>query len=302
MTHVQAIVGRARGDFDRATGEHVAWSAFNAGPSAIEALLADAVDLTYVGPNPATNGYLRSQGKALRVIAGATLGGAGLVVRPAAGIRTARDLAGKRIGSPQLGNTQDVALRHFLRANGLDSTERGGTVRILPIANPDQLALMQRGEIDGAWAPEPWLSRLVREAGGVLWLDERTLWPNGRFVTVLLVARTEFLRDHPDRVRRFLRGHVEVTRWINDHREEAARVVSEEIGRETGRGLPLPIVQDAFGRIEVTTDPARGTLEEAARHARALGLLPPGDDHFANLYDLSLLEGIQHEAAAARDP
>ncbi|MBZ5513724.1 MAG: ABC transporter substrate-binding protein, partial [Acidobacteriia bacterium] len=182
ITHSQGVIGQANGWFEKALSPaaRVEWKVFNAGPSAIEALFAGALDLTYIGPNPAITGYVRSQGEALRIVAGATSGGAALVVRTDSGIQKPEDFHGKKVASPQLGNTQDVALREWLLAHGLQSREKGGDVQVIPIANPDQLTLFMKKEIDGAWAPEPWASRLINEAGGRLFLDERTLWPNGQ--------------------------------------------------------------------------------------------------------------------------
>jgi NitT/TauT family transport system substrate-binding protein len=168
VTHAQALVGRANGQFEKAVGAgvRVEWKAFNAGPAAIEAMFANAIDLAYVGPNPTVAGYARSQGEAVRVIAGAASGGASLVVRKDAGIRGAADFHGKKVATPQLGNTQDVALRSWMRANGLKAREKGGDVQVIPISNADQLTLFLKGQIDAAWAPEPWAARLVHEGGG----------------------------------------------------------------------------------------------------------------------------------------
>ena len=202
LTHSQVLIGLARGDFQRARGPNVTiqTAVFNAGPSVIEALFANQIDLAYIGPNPAINGYVQSKGAALRIVAGATSGGAALVVRPGANIKTAADLAGKRIASPQLGNTQDVALRNYIIANGLQTKEQGGTVEVIPTDNTLILDLFKLGQIDGAWEPEPWASRLIVEAGGQLLVDERTLWTatHGDFVTAHIIVSTQFLKDHPD--------------------------------------------------------------------------------------------------------
>lgn len=173
ITHAQGIIGRANRWFEKALGEgvEVNWKIFNAGPSAIEALFAEQLDLAYIGPNPAINGYIKSKGGALRIIAGAASGGAALVVRADSGINTVKDFNGKRIASPQLGNTQDVALRTWLKENGYQVKEKGGTVQVIPLANPDQLTLFLKKEIDGAWTVEPWVSRLILEGGGRLFLD-----------------------------------------------------------------------------------------------------------------------------------
>ena len=200
ITHAQAMVGKANGWFEKAMGPQVKvqWTSFNAGPSAIEALFAGAIDMTYVGPNPAINGYVRSNGEALRVVAGAASGGASLIVRSDSGINKPEDFHGKRVASPQFGNTQDVALRNWLRNHGMKTNDKGGDVQIVPMANPDQLTLFLKKDLDAAWAPEPWATRLIHEGNGRLFVDERTLWPNGQFVIGLLVVNTKFLNAHPD--------------------------------------------------------------------------------------------------------
>src|ERR1700675_5082508 len=231
ITHAQALVGRANGQFEKALGAgvQVEWKAFNAGPSAIEALFANAIDLTYVGPNPTVAGYFRSQGEAVRVIAGAASGGASLVVRQGAGIEKAADFHGKRVATPQQGNSQDVALRAWLRANGLKPQEKGGDVQVLPITNADQSTLFLKGQLDAAWAPEPWAARLVHDAGGRIFLDERDLWPNHEFVITDLLVHPQFLKEHPDVVKNFLRAHVEITDWINKNPGQAKQIMNQQL-------------------------------------------------------------------------
>src|SRR5467141_886258 len=190
LTHPQAMVGKANGSFAKAMGPNVTidWKTFNAGPSAIEALFAGAIDMTYVGPNPTITGYVRSNGEVLRVIAGAASGGASLVVRNDSGIQKPEDLHGKKVASPQMGNTQDVALRAWLKTHGMKSSDKGGDVQVIPLANPDQLTLFLKKQLDAAWAPEPWPTRLVREGNARVFLDERDLWPQGQFVTTHLIV------------------------------------------------------------------------------------------------------------------
>ena len=178
-------------------------------------LFAGAIDMTYVGPNPAINGYVRSNGEALRVVAGAASGGASLIVRNDSGINKPEDFHGKRVASPQFGNTQDVALRNWLKNHGMKTNDKGGDVQIVPMANPDQLTLFLKKDLDAAWAPEPWATRLIHEGNGRLFLDERTLWPNGQFVIGLLVVNTKFLKAHPDLVKNWIRANVDLTDWIN---------------------------------------------------------------------------------------
>lgn len=199
---------------------------------------------------------MRSQGQALRIVAGATSGGALFIVRPDSGIERPADLAGKRIATPQLGNTQDVALRAYLLANGLAPKENGGNVEVVPAANPDILTLFQKRESDGAWVPEPWASRLVLEAGGHVFLDERSLWPGGDFVTTHLIVRTEFLRKHPEVVRQLLEAHVETTLWLAANSEEAQRLVREAIRQSTGATLSAEVVAAAWANSGSPTTPS----------------------------------------------
>jgi sulfonate transport system substrate-binding protein len=297
ITHPQAMIGKANGWFEKAMGSHVKidWKTFNAGPSAIEALFAGAIDMTYVGPNPAINGYVRSNGEALRIIAGATSGGAALVVRNDSGIQGAQDFHGRRIASPQMGNTQDVALRAWLKSNGLKTKDMGGDVQVIPIANPDQLTLFLKKELDGAWAPEPWASRLVREANGRVFLDERTLWPNGQFITAHLIVSTKFLKEHPELVKRWLVAHVELTDWVNGHLPEAKQLLNQQISKETGKALSADLLNDSFGRLQVTYDPLKASLFNAARSAFDAGFLGRQMPDLSGMYDLSLLNQVLTE-------
>jgi len=294
ITHSQGVIGQANGWFEKAVAPEarVDWKVFNAGPSAIEALFAGAIDLTYIGPNPAINGYVRSQGEALRIVAGATSGGAVLVVRADSGIQKPEDFHGKKIASPQMGNTQDVALRGWLNAHGLKLREKGGDVQAIPIANPDQLTLFLKREIDGAWAPEPWASRLIREANGRLFLDERALWPNGQFVTTHLIVSTQFLREHRSLVKKWVKAHVELTAWINRNLPEAKRVLNEEIRKETGKALPQPVLDDSFSRLQVTYDPVRSSLFTSAKWAFEAGFLGRERPDLSGIYDLSILNEV----------
>lgn len=297
ITHSQAMVGKANGWFEKRMGPKVTidWKSFNAGPSAIEALFAGAIDMTYIGPNPAISGYVRSNGEALRIVAGATSGGAALVVRNDSGIQKPEDFHGKKVASPQMGNTQDVALRAWLIAHGMKSTDKGGDVQVIPLANPDQLTLFMKKELDGAWAPEPWATRLIREGNGRLFLDERELWPNGQFVTSHLIVRTQFLKEHPDLVKDWIRAHVEVTEWIGGHLLEAKKLLNMQIKKETGKPLADALLDDAFGRMTVTYDPLRASLMMAAKSAFDAGFLGRQMPDLSSLYDLSLLNQVLAE-------
>lgn len=251
--------------------------------------------MTYIGPNPTISGYVRSSGEALRVVAGASSGGAALVVRNDSGIAKAADFHGKKIASPQLGNTQDVALRAWLRANGLKTTDKGGDVQVIPLANPDQLTLFLKKDLDAAWAPEPWATRLIREGNGRLFLDERTLWPNGQFVCADLIVSSKFLKEHPEAVKAWLRAHVELTDWINGHLPEAKKLLNQQIQKETGRALPDAVLDEAFGRLQVTYDPLRASLLTSAKSAFDAGFLGRQMPDLSNLYDLSLLNQVLSE-------
>ena len=202
LTHAVALVGVARGTFQKALGSNVTLQTkiFNAGPAEIEALFANEIDIGYVGPAPAINGYVKSNGQALRIIAGAASGGALFIVRPQSNIKSASDLAGKKIADPQQGGTQDVALRYYLLNHGLKPADKGGTVQIVPTDNATILTLFQEGRVDGAWVPEPWATRLVVEGNGQIFLDERSLWPGGKFVTTDVIVSTKFLTQHADLV------------------------------------------------------------------------------------------------------
>jgi NitT/TauT family transport system substrate-binding protein len=272
VTHAQALVGLGRGAFSAALGGRFSSRAFNAGPGAMEALLAGDLDVSYVGPGPAVNAYLRSRGEALRVVAGAISGGAGLVVRTA---QSPQDLRGKTLASPQLGNTQDIALRLWLSRSGLAIDAPGG-VAVRPLANPDILALFARGDLEGAWVPEPWGARLVAAGGHVL-VDERNLWEGGRFPTTIVVASTRALRDRRDQVVALLRIHLALTEIGRSDPRGFAREVNQQYGSITGQPLSDAVLRDAFSRIELTADPMPAQLAEEARRAQELNFAPKGD-------------------------
>jgi len=294
LTHAQAMIGMSTGAFGKALGEQVVIDPylFNAGPSAVEALFAGAIDITYIGPNPAINAYVRSKGEAVRIVAGACSGGAALVVRADANVESAKDFRGKRIATPQLGNTQDVAARAWLRKHGLALKEAGGDVQIVPMMNPDQLSLFLKKEIDAAWAVEPWAARLIKEGGGRLFLDERTLWPNGQFVTVHLLASTKFLKQQPDLMKTWLGAHVELTQWIASHRDEAKKIVNAAIQRLVGKGLRTDVLDEAVSRMEFTYDPIRSSLTASAQAAYELGFLGRERPNLEGIYDLSLVNDV----------
>lgn len=214
--------------------------------------LAGELDLLYVGPVPAVKGYIRSEGKALRIIAGGALGGAVFVTRKGV---DPRNLVEARLATPGVANTQDVALRHLLAQRGLRTREQGGSVTVTTMAPADILTMFSRGQLDGAWVAEPWGARIVKETGAVIAWDERDLWPDRRFATTVLVASTDYLARHPDTVRGFLQGHVALTRWITTHPREARAYLQQGLAKLQGKPLPDDVLSAAFERVDFTTDP-----------------------------------------------
>lgn len=290
VTHATAVYGVEAGVFAEALGETtLSTQTFNAGPAAVEALFAGALDATYLGPNPAVNAFIRSGGEAVRIVAGATSGGASLVVRPE--ITDVGQLRGRSIATPQTGGTQDIALRTHLAEHSLQVDERGaGDVTIVAQDNAQTLQLFQAGRIDGGWLPEPWASRLVLEGGGKVLVDERDLWPDGRFVTTHLVVRTEFLQQHPETVRALVEGSVESNRRIDQDVEAAKGVVNTALGELTGKPLTPETLDRAFEGMEVTDDPVASSLKTSAQHAFATGLVEEAD--LTGIYDLTILDEV----------
>jgi NitT/TauT family transport system substrate-binding protein len=292
ITHAQPVIGRSLGLFEKRMGVRIDWKTFNAGPSEMEALIAGQLDIAFVGPNPAINAFLRSKGKSLRIIAGSSSGGAALVVPKDVRIVSERDFIRKRIASPELGNTQDVALRHWLKSKGLTP---GHDVQVIPIKNPDILMLFQQKKLDGAWVPEPWVSRLLLEGGGKIQLDERQLWPGGKFPTTVVVVRTEFYEKNRDLVRRFLEADVEVTEWIHRNPFDAQKHFNNQLTRIGIKPMPPILLADAFSRVTVTFDPLADSLLTSARWAQELGYLPRNTDlsnGVRGLIDVTLLNEI----------
>lgn len=297
ITHAQAVLGIADGTFQEYLGQgfEIKKYVFNAGPSVIEAMLARQLDLAYIGPNPAINGYLKTKGTLLKIVAGAASGGAALVLRSDLGIKDVKQLEGLKIASPQMGNTQDVALRYFLKNNGFKLREQGGNVAVLPISNPDQLNLFLKKEIDGAWTVEPWVSRLEDEAGGVVFLDERSLWPGGKFVTAHIIASQTYLKKYPAHVKRWLQAHVQITQRINSDKAKAASSLNRELKRLTGSSLPDKIITQAFTNLDLTYDPLPKSLYVSAERAYDLGFLGKAKPNLAKIYDLNLLNEVLKE-------
>ena len=273
ITHAQALYARATGEFEKQTGATISWAAFNAGPTAIESIFANAVDMSFVGPGPAVNGFIKSKGEKFVIISGAASGGAGLVVRGDSEINSDRDFNGKTVATPQLGNTQDIAARVWFAEKKYKTRDRGGSLNLLPVANPDQLTLFQKKQLDGAWTVEPWVSRLQIEAGGKLFLDEKTLWPEGKFVTTHLIVSKQFLASNPALVRKLLSAHVDITQRINQDKKAAAKVLNEQLNKETGKQLKAEVISKALDNVEFTWDPISASLFKGAEDAHRIGFL-----------------------------
>jgi NitT/TauT family transport system substrate-binding protein len=297
INHAQAVIGLGRGDFQKALGDNVEVKTqiFNAGPSAIESLFANQIDVTYIGPNPAINGYVQSNGEALRIISGAASGGAVFVVRNDSGINSAQDLANKKFSSPQLGNTQDVALRKYLLDNGYKTKENGGNVEVIPAKTGDIVSLMIKKEIDGAWVPEPWGAKLIKEANAKVLVDERDLWPDGKFITAHIIARADYLERNPDVVKKLLEAHIDETNWINDNPEQALQIFNLELDKLTGKTIPEDEYREGISRIELTYNPLKESLFKSANDAFDIGFLGKTRPDLSKIYDVTILNEVLKE-------
>ena len=290
VTHAGPVYGVGKGLYQEALGSTtLKTQVFNAGPAAVEALFAGAVDAAYLGPNPAVNGFVKSGGEALRIVSGATSGGASLVV--AKGITSPAQLKGKIVASPQTGGTQDVALRTWLAGNGFRVDQSGaGDVTIRAQENAQTLQEFQAGRIAGAWVPEPWASRLVLEGGGSVLVDEKALWPGGKFVTTHLVVRTQYLEEHPQTVKALIEGQVKADQAIAADQAGAKTVINAQLEELTGKALKPATIDRAFSGITITEDPLAETLKTSAQHGFATGLTKEAD--LTGIYDLRLLREV----------
>jgi NitT/TauT family transport system substrate-binding protein len=291
LTHAPALVGLQNGFFAAALGSRVTIDqhTFNAGPDEVTALLSGSLDAAFMGPNPALNAYSQSRGEAVRIVAGATSGGALLVVKPTIG--SAADLRGKRIADPQLGGTQDIALRWYLKQQGFKTdVAGGGDVSILPEDNATTLNAFRQGQVDGGWLPEPWASRLVVEAGARVLVDESTLWPGGKFITTNLVVRTDFLKAHPATVGGLLEGLYQSDGYLRSDPEGAQKAANDALAKISGKPLSAAVLAMAWSHLGFGLDPLAATLRDSAAHAQQVGLLQPLD--LRGIYDLRPLNAV----------
>lgn len=272
ITHAQGVIAhglsrQGKGWFEQRLGPEIKidWFTYNAGPSAMEAIFAGSLDLTYVGQGPALNAHFKSDGEEIRVIGGAATGGAALVVRPDDSLKTAADFRGKTIATPQLGNTQDISCRAWLKAQGFKVTQTGGDVKVLPVANADQLAAFQQKQVDGVWTVEPWVTRLEREAGGKVFLEDK------RVQTTWLVSSVKFLHDHSDLAKKVAAANAELTQWIQAHPEEAQKILAAELKEETRATLAPEAIAQAWKRITFTTVVSPQLVAKAVQDAKDAG-------------------------------
>jgi NitT/TauT family transport system substrate-binding protein len=279
ITHAQALVAhnlsrQGKGWFEErmGAGTKIEWFVYNAGPSAMEAIFARSIDLTYVGPGPALNAYTKSNGAEIRLIAGAANGGAALVVQPDQNLKTAAEFRGKKIATPQLGNTQDISCRAWLTAGGLKITQLGGDAQVLPTQNPDQLALFQQKRIDAVWTVEPWVSRLERESGGKILVDEKEV------ATTVLVSSVKFLAEHRDLARKFGQAHAELTEWMARNPDEAQKLVRAELLAETKSDMAPDLIAQSWKRITFTAEVPRASVESFMQNSVKAGFIKSAPD------------------------
>ncbi len=291
VTHAPALVAQQLALFETFAGKDgtkVEYTAFSAGPAAIEAMKGGALDVTYIGPNPSIAGYTSTGGTLLRIVSGVASGGAALVVKP--NINSIEDLRGKKIATPQLGGTQDVAVRAYLKEKGLKTTTTGGgDVIITPTDNATTLSLFRRGDLDGAWTVEPWTSRLVLEGGAKVLIDEKDLWPNGQYVTTNIIASQDFLNRCPGTMRAIIQANNSAIKYIAKNVVPSRDLVQKAITQWTGRPLPEAVIQRGWGNLRFTWDPLPKTLRKSADDAVEAGLLTLGQNKLAGIYDLRLL-------------
>ena len=273
--HIIPIVGLEEKIFEKGIGEEkqIETKLFDSGPQVIESIFSGSIDVAYVGPGPIINGFLKSDGKDIKILSGAASGGASFIIQPNSGLESLENFDGKRIASPQISNSQDVSLRHYLESHGLKSVEKGGTVFVLNISNPDIYTLFAKGDIDGAWVPEPWATILVQELDGIRLFNEEKLWPNEEFASVLLIVRTEYLENNPETVQKWVESHEKTVTWINSNPNKSKSLFSNFLVDYMGKSLPTKIIDESFSNISITSDPIKNSVIIFAERADSLGYL-----------------------------
>ena len=273
--HIIPIVGLEEKIFEKGIGEEkqIETKLFDSGPQVIESIFSGSIDIAYVGPGPIINGFLKSDGKDIKILSGAASGGASFIIQPNSGLESLENFDGKRIASPQISNSQDVSLRHYLESHGFKSVEKGGTVFVLNISNPDIYTLFAKGDIDGAWVPEPWATILVQELDGIRLFNEEKLWPNEEFASVLLIVRTEYLENNPETVQKWVESHEKTVTWINSNPDKSKSLFSSFLIDYMGKSLPTKIIDESFSNITITSDPIKNSVIIFAERADSLGYL-----------------------------
>ena len=273
--HIIPIVGLEEKIFEKGIGEEkqIETKLFDSGPQVIESIFSGSIDVAYVGPGPIINGFLKSDGKDIKILSGAASGGASFIIQPNSGLESLENFDGKRIASPQISNSQDVSLRHYLESHGLKSVEKGGTVFVLNISNPDIYTLFAKGDIDGAWVPEPWATILVQELDGIRLFNEEKLWPNEEFASVLLIVRTKYLENNPETVQKWVESHEKTVTWINSNPNKSKSLFSNFLMDYMGKSLPTKIIDESFSNITITSDPIKNSVIIFAERADSLGYL-----------------------------
>ena len=273
--HIIPIVGLEEKIFEKGIGEEkqIETKLFDSGPQVIESIFSGSIDVAYVGPGPIINGFLKSDGKDIKILSGAASGGASFIIQPNSGLESLENFDGKRIASPQISNSQDVSLRHYLESHDLKSVENGGTVFVLNISNPDIYTLFAKGDIDGAWVPEPWATILVQELDGIRLFNEEKLWPNEEFASVLLIVRTEYLENNPETIQKWVESHEKIVTWINSNPEKSKSLFSSFLIDYMGKSLPTKIIDESFSNITITSDPIKNSVIIFAERADSLGYL-----------------------------
>tara|TARA_B100000427_G_scaffold105322_1_gene87335 strand:+ start:33 stop:1064 length:1032 start_codon:yes stop_codon:yes gene_type:complete len=275
IIHAVPIVGMENQTFSENldTDLDIQVKIFDSGPQVIESIFSNSVDLAYVGPGPVINGYLKSDGKDLKILASAANGGASFVIQKNSGLESIENYSGKRIAAPQISNTQDVSLRHYLAENGLISAEKGGDVFVLNISNPDIYTLFAKGDIDGAWVPEPWATMLVEELDGIRLFDENEFWPENKFSSVLLIGRADYIEKNPEIIKKWIDANEKTVKWINDNPTESKKLYNEFLKDYMGKTLPEKIVEESFSNIVITSEPVEKSIHIFAERADSLGYL-----------------------------
>ena len=273
--HIIPIVGLEEKIFEKGIGEEkqIETKLFDSGPQVIESIFSGSIDVAYVGPGPIINGFLKSDGKDIKILSGAASGGASFIIQPNSGLESLENFDGKRIASPQISNSQDVSLRHYLESHGFKSVEKGGTVFVLNISNPDIYTLFAKGDIDGAWVPEPWATILVQELDGIRLFNEEKLWPNEEFASVLLIVRTEYLENNPETIQKWVESHEKTVTWINANPDKSKSLFSSFLIDYMGKSLPTKIIDESFSNITITSDPIKNSVIIFAERADSLGYL-----------------------------